>query len=53
VASYGARAGVPPCEDVGAVLRGWGLKVEGEAQGRDTWSDRTLTRAAWVAVPHP
>ena len=48
VASYGTRGGVPPAEDVGALLEGWGFKVAGTAEGRDTWSDKTLTRVAWV-----
>ncbi len=48
VASYGTRGGVPPAEDVGALLRSWGLDVRGEAEGRDPWSGKTLTRVAWV-----
>jgi SAM-dependent methyltransferase len=51
VASYGTRGGVPPAEDVPALLGGWGLVVAGHAEGRDTWSDKTLTRAAWAARP--
>jgi trans-aconitate methyltransferase len=49
VASYGARGGVPPAEDVAALLTSWGHGVAGHAEGRDTWSDKTLTRVAWVA----
>jgi len=48
VASYGTRGGVPPAEDVGALLRTWGFEVAGAAEGRDTWSEKTLTRVAWV-----
>jgi SAM-dependent methyltransferase len=48
VASYGTRGGIPPCERVGELLRSWGLAVEGEAEGVDTWSGKTLTRVAWV-----
>ena len=49
VASYGTRGGVPPAEDVGAHMAGWGFTVEGQGEGVDTWSDKTLTRVAWVA----
>jgi SAM-dependent methyltransferase len=48
VASYGTRGGVPPAEEVGALLGGWGFTVVGRAEGRDTWSQKTLTRVAWI-----
>lgn len=51
IASYGTRGGIPPAEDVDAILKGWGLEVEGRSAGRDTWSDKTLTRVAWVTRP--
>lgn len=49
IASYGTRGGVPPAEDVAALLAGWGFNVQGQAEGRDTWSGKTLTRVGWVA----
>ena len=52
VASYGSRGGVPAAERVGDLLREWGFSVEGEAEAKDTLSDKTLTRVAWVAPRH-
>ncbi len=48
VASYGTRGGIPPAQDVAALLGGLGFAVAGQAEGRDPWSDKTLTRVAWV-----
>src|SRR5262245_52977051 len=51
VASYGTRGGIPPAEDVQGLLASWGFEVAGTAEGKDTWSDKTLTRVAWVDAP--
>jgi hypothetical protein len=47
VCAYGSVRLVDPAERVGDVLRGWGLKVDGEAAATND-DGFALTRVAWV-----
>jgi hypothetical protein len=49
--SYGSsRCPAPKAEPVGEILRGWGHRVAGEAEGADT-NGVVITRVAWVDAP--
>ncbi len=51
VCSYGSsRRHIPKAEPIGEILRDWGYKIAGEAEGADT-NGIVFTRIAWTDTP--